>query len=91
VGVAARRADGDLVGAAARLNLPCSGAGGTAGRAEVHGRDTPGICQVCARHIGGDPERAVGRGPLLVVIEVLAGHQDRSALRLDYLRKGNVG
>lgn len=62
-----------------------------AGRAEGHGRDTPGICQVCARHIGGDPERAVGLDPLLAVIEVLTGHQDRSAPRLDYLRKGKYG
>ena len=68
VGAAAtRRADGDLVRAAARLDLPLPasgpGAGGTAGPAGVRGRSTPGICQVCARHIDGDPERAASTSP----------------------------
>ena len=39
------------------------GTGGQAGRAGVHGTYTPGICQVCARHIDGDPERAASTSP----------------------------
>ena len=72
-GLAARRADGDLVRVTERLNLPARqpdralaarpGAGGQAGRAGVHGKYTPGICQVCARHIDGDPERAASTSP----------------------------
>jgi hypothetical protein len=88
---AARETDGDLVRAPARLNLPrpATGpcAGGKAGHAGVHGRSMPGICQVRARHIGGDPERAAGRRPLRVVIEGVSWAPGSNVLRLDYLHK----
>jgi len=64
VGVAvAWWADGDLVRAAARLNLPCPGAGGMAGRAEVHGMTR----QVHARSAPGTSEEILS-GPSAEVL-----------------------
>jgi Bacterial regulatory proteins, gntR family len=56
---AAGRADGDLVRATARLTLPARQRSWRPGRARrSYGRWTPGICQICARHIEEDPDRA---------------------------------
>ena len=68
VGAATRRADGDLVRAAARLwptPRPAAGpgTGSQAGRAGVRGTSTPGICQVCPGTSTETRERAASTSP----------------------------
>ena len=92
---AARRADGDLVRAAARLNLPAR----QLDRALAVRPGTPGSGegprQVYVRSAPGIPEEILSEPPADVLFglswRVLVGHQDRSALRLDYLRKAIWG